>query len=100
MTRIDQTFKKLKSEGKKAFVSYIMAGDPDLKTSAQILLKLQDQGADIIELGFPFSDPIADGPIIQMASTESLNNGTQIERFFSIVTSNGYFHFYCHDSVK
>ena len=57
MTRIDQTFEKLKSEGKKAFVSYIMAGDPDFETSLELVMGLPAAGVDIIELGLPFTDP-------------------------------------------
>ena len=75
MTRIDQTFEKLKSEGKKAFVSYIMAGDPDFKTSLQLVMGLPAAGVDIIELGLPFTDPMADGPTIQLAGGRSLSSG-------------------------
>ena len=76
MTRIDQTFKKLKSEGKKAFVSYIMAGDPDFETSLEVVMGLPAAGVDIIELGLPFTDPMADGPIIQKACERALINKT------------------------
>ena len=75
MTRIDQTFKKLKSEGKKAFVSYIMAGDPDFQTSLELVMGLPAAGVDIIELGLPFTDPMADGPTIQLAGGRSLDKG-------------------------
>ena len=75
MTRIDQTFEKLKSEGKKAFVSYIMAGDPDFETSLELVMGLPAAGVDIIELGLPFTDPMADGPTIQLAGGRSLNSG-------------------------
>jgi len=75
MTRIDQTFEKLKSEGKKAFVSYIMAGDPDFETSLELVMGLPAAGVDIIELGLPFTDPMADGPTIQLAGGRSLNRG-------------------------
>ena len=75
MTRIDQTFEKLKSEGKKAFVSYIMAGDPDFKTSLELVMGLPAAGVDIIELGLPFTDPMADGPTIQLAGGRSLTSG-------------------------
>ena len=64
MNRIDKTFKKLKEAGKKAFITYIMAGDPDLDTTMERVLLLEECGADIIELGVPFSDPTADGPVI------------------------------------
>ena len=75
MTRIDQTFKKLKSEGKKAFVSYIMAGDPDFETSLELVMGLPAAGVDIIELGLPFTDPMADGPTIQLAGGRALDSG-------------------------
>jgi tryptophan synthase alpha chain len=75
MTRIDQTFARLKSEGKKAFVSYIMAGDPDFETSLELVMGLPAAGVDIIELGLPFTDPMADGPTIQLAGGRSLNSG-------------------------
>ena len=75
MTRIEQTFKKLKADNKKAFVSYIMAGDPDFKTSLELVMGLPDAGVDIIELGLPFTDPMADGPTIQLAGGRSLDNG-------------------------
>ena len=74
MTRIDQTFARLKSEGKKAFVSYIMAGDPDFETSLELVMGLPAAGVDIIELGLPFTDPMADGTI-QLAGGRSLNSG-------------------------
>ena len=75
MTRIDQTFEKLKSEGKKAFVSYIMAGEPDFETSLELVMGLPAAGVDIIELGLPFTDPMADGPTIQLAGGRSLTSG-------------------------
>ena len=67
MTRIDTTFATLKSEGRKAFVAYIMAGDPDLETSLSVMQGLPGAGVDVIELGVPFTDPMADGPTIQLA---------------------------------
>ena len=73
MTRIDDTFARLKSEGKKAFVSYVMAGDPDLETSREIVHGLPAAGVDIIELGLPFTDPMADGPTIQLAGQRALD---------------------------
>ncbi len=75
MTRIDQTFARLKAEGKKAFVSYIMAGDPDLATSLALMKGLPEAGVDIIELGMPFTDPMADGPTIQLAGQRALEAG-------------------------
>lgn len=75
MTRIDQTFARLKSEGRKAFVSYIMGGDPDLETSLSVMKGLPGAGVDIIELGVPFTDPMADGPTIQLAGQRALEGG-------------------------
>ena len=85
MTRIQEKFNELKSKKEAALVSYIMAGYPSEKATISAVRGLIKGGTDIIELGFPFSDPIADGPTIQMASTESLNKGTKINNFFSIV---------------
>jgi len=85
MTRIQKKFKQLKSNNEAALISYIMAGYPSEKATLSAVRGLIKGGTDIIELGFPFSDPIADGPTIQMASTESLNKGTKIDNFFSIV---------------
>jgi len=85
MSRIRDKFNQLKSNNEAALISYIMAGYPSEKATLSAVRGLIRGGADIIELGFPFSDPIADGPTIQMASTESLNNGTKIDDFFAIV---------------
>ena len=85
MSRIKEKFNQLKSNNETALISYIMVGYPSEKATLSAVRGLIQGGADIIELGFPFSDPIADGPTIQMASTESLNGGTQINNFFAIV---------------
>ena len=85
MSRIKEKFNELKSRKEKALVSYIMAGYPSENSTLTAVRGLVRGGADIIELGFPFSDPIADGPIIQKASTVSLNNGIMIEKFFKLV---------------
>jgi tryptophan synthase alpha chain len=74
--RIDARFSKLKAEGRAAFVAYVMAGDPDFETSLKILKGLPAAGADLIELGFPFSDPMAEGPPIQRAAQRALAAGT------------------------
>lgn len=76
--RITDRFEKVRSEGRKALVTYIMGGDPDLETSYQALCALRDNGADIIELGAPFTDPMADGPAIQRAGQRSLKAGTRL----------------------
>ena len=78
MGRIGDRFEKLKIEGKRAFIPYITAGDPDLQTTERILEELVLAGADVIELGVPFSDPIADGPVIQAASERALAGGTSV----------------------
>jgi tryptophan synthase alpha chain len=85
MSKIQDKFKELKSKNEKALISYIMAGYPNENTTLSIVNGLVNGGTDIIELGFPFSDPIADGPVIQNASTISLNKGIKIEKFFRIV---------------
>ena len=84
-TRIDETFRKLKKEGRAGFVAFITAGDPDLETSIKILKGLPDAGADIIELGMPFSDPMADGPAIQASSLRALNSGQTMTKTLGMV---------------
>lgn len=80
MTRIDRKFEELRAAGKKAFVSYIMAGDPDFDTSLAIVKGLPAAGVDVIELGLPFTDPMADGPTIQLAGQRALAAGMSLER--------------------
>ncbi|MCU4654827.1 tryptophan synthase subunit alpha [Roseibacterium sp. SDUM158016] len=84
MTRIDDTFARLKAEGKKAFVAYVMAGDPDYETSLEIVKALPGAGVDIIELGMPFTDPMADGPTIQLAGQRALDGGQTLEKTLQI----------------
>ncbi|MEO0427808.1 MAG: tryptophan synthase subunit alpha [Pseudomonadota bacterium] len=79
MSRIDDTFARLKGEGRAAFVSYIMAGDPDASTALEIMKGLPAAGVDIIELGLPFTDPMADGPTIQAAGQRALAGGMTLE---------------------
>ena len=79
MTRIDKKFQELRASGRKAFIPFITAGDPDLKTTADLILALDRAGADIIELGVPFSDPIADGPVIQRATERALATRTTLK---------------------
>ena len=85
MTRIDAKFAELNAEGKKAFVSYIMAGDPDFDTSLEIVKGLPAAGVDIIELGLPFTDPMADGPTIQLAGQRALAAGMTVDRTLEMV---------------
>ncbi|WP_171232618.1 tryptophan synthase subunit alpha [Ruegeria sp. HKCCA4812] len=80
MTRIDAKFAALKAEGKKAFVAYVMAGDPDYDTSLDVVKGLPGAGVDIIELGLPFTDPMADGPTIQAAGQRALDGGMTLLR--------------------
>lgn len=85
MNRIDITFEKLKKDNKKALLTFLTVGDPDLDVSEKAIIQLDKEGADIIELGVPFSDPSADGPIIQDAGTRAITNGTDIYRIFELV---------------
>jgi len=85
MTRIDDTFARLKSQGKKAFVSYIMAGDPDIERSLAVMKGLPGAGVDIIELGLPFTDPMADGPTIQLAGQRALDGGMTLDKTLQMV---------------
>ena len=80
MSRIDAKFAALKAEGKKAFVAYVMAGDPDYDTALEVVRGLPDAGVDIIELGLPFTDPMADGPTIQLAGQRALEAGMTLPR--------------------
>lgn len=77
-SRIDSRFNKVKAEGRAALVAYMMAGDPDLESSYQAMCALRDNGADAIELGAPFTDPMADGPAIQKAALRALANKTTL----------------------
>ena len=85
MTRIKEKFAELQAKNQKALISYIMTGFPNEKATMSTVRGLVKGGVDIIELGFPFSDPLADGPVIQNASTVSLEKGTNIVKFFSLV---------------
>ena len=85
MSKIKEKFAELERKNQKALISYIMAGFPNEKATISTVRGLVKGGVDIIELGFPFSDPLADGPVIQNASTVSLDKGTKINKFFSLV---------------
>lgn len=85
MSRIDARFKALKAEGRSAFVTYIQAGDPDYQTSLDILSALPLSGADIIELGMPFTDPGADGPAIDKAAQRALQAGQTMDKTLGMV---------------
>ncbi len=85
MSKIQNKFSELKSKKEKALIAYIMVGFPNENGTMSAIRGLIKGGADIIELGFPFSDPIADGPVIQNASTISLSKGTKLQQFFKII---------------
>lgn len=85
--RLSAAFERLADEGRAGLVTFITAGDPDRETSQAILQGLPDAGADIIELGMPFSDPMADGPAIQAASLRALENGASLVRTLEMVTT-------------
>ncbi|ABY94550.1 tryptophan synthase subunit alpha [Thermoanaerobacter brockii subsp. lactiethylicus] len=85
MNRIDKKFEVLKGEGRKALITFITAGDPDIETTYDIVLAIEEVGADIIELGIPYSDPLADGPTIQASSQRALNKGVKIPDIMRIV---------------
>jgi tryptophan synthase alpha chain len=84
MTRIDAKFADLARKGKKAFVSYVMAGDPDYDTSLEIVRGLPAAGVDVIELGLPFTDPMADGPTIQLAGQRALEGGMTLTKTLAL----------------
>ena len=86
MTRIDDTFRQIKKNKKKAFISFVMAGDPTFETSLKIVRGLPAAGVDIIELGIPFTDPMADGPSIQFAGQRALASGMTLTRVLSLVS--------------
>lgn len=84
MNRIDKTFQKLQAENRKALVAFISAGDPDFETSLEILKTACKSGVDILELGVPFSDPTADGPVIQLGSERALKSGMSLSKTFEL----------------
>ena len=86
-TRIDQTFAALAAARRAALVTFVMAGDPDLETSLGVLKALPGAGADIIEIGMPFTDPMADGPAIQAAGLRALGAGTTLTKTLALVTA-------------
>ena len=85
MNRIEQKFKDLKDQKQKAFIAFITAGDPDLTTTEKLVTALETAGVDIIELGVPFSDPLADGPTIQASYFRALNKGTTLLKILRTV---------------
>src|SRR5438034_9456235 len=85
MTRIEAKFNELRGVARKGFIAYITAVDPSLETTEQIILELERSGADIIELGVPFSDPMADGPVIQRASERAVGNHVSVRDCLNLV---------------
>ena len=84
-SRIDETFARLRSDGRTGLVTYVTAGDPDADRSALILQTLDQAGADVLEVGIPFSDPLADGPVIQRASERALAAGTTLKSSLRLI---------------
>lgn len=85
MNRIDAKFKALKAEGKKALIPYICAGDPSVEVTEKLVYTLEEAGASIIELGVPYSDPLADGPVIQAAALRAFAGGFRLAQVFDVV---------------
>ncbi|MEA2107795.1 MAG: tryptophan synthase subunit alpha [Pseudomonadota bacterium] len=85
MNRINEVFARLKEEGRKALITFITAGDPSLEKTSAMVMAMAENGADIIELGVPFSDPLADGPTIQAASMRAIHQGTTLKEIIAMV---------------
>ena len=84
-TRVDQKFTDLKKRGQKGFIAYLSAGDPNLADTVDIVLRLEDAGVDLVELGLPFSDPLADGPVIQASHQRALKKNVSLADVFKLV---------------
>ena len=87
VSKIKEKFFELKNKNKLALMPFIMAVDPNIQTTSEILLELQEKGADIIELGIPYSDPLADGPIIQFSASRALKSGTTPKKVIQLLAS-------------
>ncbi|ABM71846.1 Tryptophan synthase, alpha subunit [Prochlorococcus marinus str. MIT 9515] len=87
LSKINEKFLELKKSKKLALMPFIMAGDPNIEKTSEILLKLQEKGADLIELGIPYSDPLADGPIIQFSASRALKSGTTSIKVIQLLES-------------
>jgi tryptophan synthase alpha chain len=85
VSRIDAAFRDLRAGGRTGLVTYVTAGDPDLERSREILLRLEHAGADVIEVGVPFSDPLADGPVIQRATERAIASGTTLVKVLEVI---------------
>jgi tryptophan synthase alpha chain len=86
-TRVDRKFAELKKQGKKGFIAYIAAGDPNLEDTVDIVLRLEDAGVDVVELGLPFSDPLADGRVNQEAATRALEAGATFDGVMNAIVT-------------
>jgi tryptophan synthase alpha chain len=87
VSRIDTTFERLRARGERALVAYLMAGDPSLAETERLVIEAERNGADVMELGVPFSDPLADGPVIQRAGLRALAAGASLARVLEMVSS-------------
>ncbi len=87
LSKVDEMFCELKNNNKLALMPFVMAGDPNIEITCEILLKLQENGADLIELGIPYSDPLADGPVIQLAASRALKSGTSLRKVIKLLGS-------------
>ena len=85
MNRIDELFLKLKSNNKKGFIAYITAGDPTIEFTTKLIEQMENCGVNLLEIGVPFSDPLADGPVIQNAMCRSLENNTNLDDIFLMI---------------
>ncbi len=85
MSRIDAAFRDLRTQGRTGLVTYVTAGDPDLERSRDILVRLDRAGADVLEVGVPFSDPLADGPVIQRATERAIASGTTLDKVLRMI---------------
>src|SRR5215218_1526061 len=85
MNPIDALFRDLRAAGRKAFMPFVTAGDPDVAFTRELLPAVAESGANLVEVGFPFSDPIADGPVIQASYTRALNRGLKLDALFDAV---------------
>jgi tryptophan synthase alpha chain len=85
MNPIDVLFQRLRSQGRKAFIPFVTAGDPDLSATSRLVEELARRGASLIEIGFPYSDPIADGPVVQASYTRALAQGVRLDGIFACI---------------
>jgi tryptophan synthase alpha chain len=87
VSRLDATFEHLRARGERALVAYVMAGDPSLADTERLVVEAEARGADVVELGVPFSDPLADGPVVQRAGTRALAAGASLSRVLEMVAT-------------